>query len=88
MSDIEKLRNIGPKSARMLKEVGIAEIGDLRKAGCVNTFQRLRFLYPDQVSLNFLWAMHAGLQGRDWRDLSQEEKDSLKEELAARDKPA
>jgi hypothetical protein len=29
------------------------------------------------VSLNLLWAMAAGLEDRDWRELSKEEKDRL-----------
>jgi hypothetical protein len=33
------------------------------------------------VSLNLLWAMVAGLEDRDWRDLTEAEKDRWKAEL-------
>ena len=83
MRQIKNLRNIGPKSARMLEEIGVATIDDLRNLGSVNAYLKLQFSFPDQISLNFLWAMQAGLQDRDWRDLSSDEKEILKDELAA-----
>ncbi len=84
MRPIETLRNIGSKSARMLEQIGVVTIDDLQQLGCVNAYQKLQFCFADRISLNFLWAMYAGLQGRDWRDLTIQEKDKLKEQLAAR----
>ena len=78
---IIKLRNIGPKSARMLEEIGISTVEDLQKFGSVNAYIKLKFFFPDQISLNFLWAMAAGLQNRDWRDLSDNEKQDLKSKI-------
>ncbi len=86
MRPIETLSNIGPKSARMLEQIGVATIDELRQLGSVNAYQKLQFCFANQLSLNFLWAMHAGLQDRDWRDVTTEEKDNLKEQLAARRK--
>jgi len=81
MSDLNTLRNIGPKSARMLEEIGVATVEDLRELGSVKAFIKLQFTFPDQISLNFLWAMHAGLLDRDWRDISEGEKSDLKHHI-------
>lgn len=76
--DISDLRNLGPKSARLLKEAGILTIADLEAMGALAAFQRLRFMFGKQVSLNFLWAMEAGLNDRHWTDITSDEKARLK----------
>jgi len=65
----------------MLEEIGISTVEDLQKFGSVNAYIKLKFFFPDQISLNFLWAMAAGLQNRDWRDLSDNEKQDLKSKI-------
>jgi DNA transformation protein and related proteins len=75
------LLNLGPKSAAILKEAGIGNADDLRKLGAVAAYARAKARHPDRVSLNLLWALAAGLDGRDWRDLTAAEKDRLKEDL-------
>lgn len=76
--DISDLRNLGPKSARLLKEAGILTIGDLKEIGALAAYQRLQFMFGRQVSLNFLWAMEAGLTNRHWKDITPDEKARLK----------
>ena len=71
------LRNLGPKSAKLLAEAGVTTIAELRLIGPARAFQRARALKPRAVSLNLLWAIAAGLQNRDWRDLTAKEKDLL-----------
>lgn len=78
---VHLLRNLGPQSAAMLAGIGIATIGDLRAIGPVEAFRRLRF-EGARPSLILLWAMAAGLQGRDWRALQPAEKRALKDALA------
>ena len=68
------LRNLGAKSARVLAETGVAE---LRQIGPAKAYARAKALAPRSVSLNLLWAIAAGLADRDWRALTQKEKDSL-----------
>jgi hypothetical protein len=75
--DLLALRNLGPRSAAMLREAGFASIAALREAGAVAAFQRLRFLHGRGVSRNLLWALAAGLEDRDWRSLSDAEKTTL-----------
>jgi DNA transformation protein len=75
------LRNLGPKSARLLAEAGIFELDELREIGAVRAYVRVRSLFPKKVSRNLLWALAAGLQDRDWRALTAAEKASLLAEV-------
>jgi DNA transformation protein and related proteins len=74
---VGSLRNLGPKSARMLIEAGVLTVGELRRLGPVKAYARVKALAPKRASLNLLWAMAAGLDDRDWRALSPAEKQSL-----------
>lgn len=77
---IGNLRNLGETSAGWLREIGITTIDDLRRVGPVFAFRRVRQL-QGQVSFNLLWAMFAGLADRDWRSLTQDEKERLRAEV-------
>ena len=77
------LRNLGPRSDVMLAEVGIDSVADLKEVGAIEAYQRLKFVFGKSISLNALWAIHTGLQDRDWRSLSVDEKEKLKAELAS-----
>lgn len=74
---VSSLRNLGPKSAMVLMEAGIRSVDELKELGAVKAYGRAKALYPNRVSLNLLWALAAGLEERDWRELSQAEKDAL-----------
>ena len=74
---VASLRNLGPKSAMMLAEVGVRTIGELRALGAARTYLRVKSLRPKSASLNLLWAIAAGLDDRDWRELTTAEKNSL-----------
>lgn len=78
---IENLRNLGTTSGRWLRDVGINTIADLETRDPVFVFLLVRGRQSN-VSLNFLWAMVAGLQDRDWLELTDEEKRSLRLDLA------
>ncbi len=78
---IENLRNLGPKSAMWLKEAGIGTIAELMRLGPVLAYRIVKQRQPS-VSLNLLWALAAGVADRDWRDLSDEEKQRLAGELS------
>ena len=79
--DIKHLRNLGPTSAEWLIAVGIETIDDLRRLGAVAAFQLVRQHQP-RASLNLLWALAAGLEDRDWRELLPEEKAALKQQAS------
>ena len=74
---VASLRNLGPKSAMMLAEAGISTVGELRALGAVRAYLRVKSLRPKSASLSLLWAIAAGLEDRDWRELSKSEKASL-----------
>ncbi len=81
MKGLEKLRNIGPASWRMLRRVGIEDVGTLRKTGAATAFALVR-AGGETPSLNLAYALWAGLRGRDWRDISREEKARIQREIA------
>ena len=78
---VSTLRNLGPKSGMMLREAGISTIEELRALGAVKAYVRVKALKPRGASLNLLWALAAGLQDRDWRELAAEEKAALVAEV-------
>ncbi len=74
------LRNLGPTSAAWLVEAGLRSISDIRRMGPVGAFHLVRSKHP-QASLNLLWALVAGLEDRDWRELTTAEKERWLSEL-------
>jgi DNA transformation protein len=76
---IEELQNLGARSGQWLREVGVSTVGELRHLGAVTAYRLVKEQQPG-VSLNLLWAMAAGLEQRDWRDLTSIEKQQLKRE--------
>jgi DNA transformation protein and related proteins len=77
---IANLRNLGPMTVAWLHEAGIHTVGDLRKFGAAAAYLRVKQRQP-KASLNLLWALAAGLQDCDWRELTEEEKDRLRAAL-------
>jgi hypothetical protein len=71
------LRNPGPASVMMLAEVGIRTIGELRAIGAARAYVHVRAIRTRGASVNLLWSMAAGLNGRGWQEVSAEEKASL-----------
>ena len=76
-SPIENLRNLGPASAAWLREVGVTTVGELERMGVVVTYRLVKQRQP-KVTLNLLWALAAGLADRDWRDLTDQQKERLR----------
>ena len=76
---IESLRNLGPKSGQWLREAGITTIAELERLGPVVAFRLVKQHQP-KASLNLLWAMAAGLRGKDWRELTEANKKRLRKE--------
>ena len=82
-NEVGSLRNLGPKSQLWLTEIGITSFDQIRRLGAVETYLRLKSANP-RVSLNMLYALHAALQDRDWREVTADEKQMLKELLNGR----
>ncbi|TWU34858.1 TfoX/Sxy family protein [Novipirellula artificiosorum] len=77
---IENIRNLGVVSATWLREVGIKTRADLEDYGPVFAYCQVKRKYP-KASLNLLWAIAAGIEHRDWRDLTNEEKQQLLKDI-------
>ena len=65
----------------MLAEVGIHTVGELRVIGAVKAYVRVKAVRSRGASVNLLWSMAAGLDGRGWQEVSTEEKESLLAEV-------
>jgi DNA transformation protein and related proteins len=67
----------------MLAEAGVNTLAELQQLGAVRAYRRVSQLQRGKASLNLLWALAAGLQDRDWRSLTKDEKDTLRRDLRA-----
>jgi hypothetical protein len=76
--DLTSLKNIGPASARQLREVDIADAAALRKLGAVAAYRRLKHAFPRQVSLLMLYALEGALRDCHWNQLPPGVKERLK----------
>lgn len=76
----EELPNLGRRSAQMLAAAGITTIGQLRDLSPAIAFLAVKQA-GQQPSMNLLWAIAAGLQNRHWTDLSEGEKNALRQQL-------
>lgn len=71
-----KLRNIGPKSAAQLRQVGVRSLDDLRAAGSLETFVKLKRA-GFKPSLNLLYAMEGALLDCHWQQIPEERRSDL-----------
>lgn len=79
-ADVSLLPNLGEKSARVLRSVGVRTVGDLRTLGPIDAYLRARIMH-ERTSINLLWALVAGLRGESWTRLDPAEKEALRSEL-------
>ncbi len=78
---IDNLPNLGSTTASWLRDAGIRTIVDLERFGPVAAYRLVKQRHPE-ATLNLLWALEAGLMGMDCRELSEEVKVRLRNELA------
>jgi hypothetical protein len=69
----EKIRNVGPKSAAWLRQIGIRTEEDLRKFGAVEAYRRVK-LAGFKPTLNLLYSMAGAEDDCHWTDLDEERK--------------
>ena len=65
-----KLRNIGPKSAAWLRQVGLRTHEDIATAGAVDAFMRVKRA-GFKPSLNMLYALEGALQDCHWQEIPE-----------------
>ncbi|MCA1714475.1 MAG: TfoX/Sxy family protein [Gammaproteobacteria bacterium] len=66
----EKLRNIGPKSAAWLRQVGLHSRADLEAVGPVDAFMRVKRA-GFKPSLNLLYALEGALLDCHWQEVPE-----------------
>jgi hypothetical protein len=79
---LAELRNLGPVTARDLREVGIADAETLRETGAVAAYRRLKRLRPHHYTLVGLWALAGALIDCPWNRLPPDIKARLRAELS------
>jgi hypothetical protein len=79
---IECLPNLGPQSGQWLREAGVATTTELARLGPVVAYLLVKQRQP-RANLNLLWALAAGLQGKDWRKLTAATKNRLRQQVDA-----
>lgn len=78
----EKLRNIGPKSAAWLRQVGLRTREDLEAAGPLDAYMRVRRA-GFRPSLNLLYALEGALLDIHWQEVPDERRKELVEAAEA-----
>jgi len=71
-----KIRNVGPKSAAWLRQIGVRTTEDLSRVGPVEAFLKVKRA-GFRPSLNLLYAMAGALADCHWADLPEERKQEL-----------
>ena len=71
-----KMRNIGPKSAAWLRQVGLRTEQDLVGAGPVDAFMRVRRA-GFKPSLNLLYALEGALRDCHWQEVPEQRRVEL-----------
>lgn len=74
------MKNIGPKSREWLASIGVHSLDDVAKLGVVETYKRVKAVYPEKVTLNMLWGLQAALLDIPWKELPPDIKDQLRKE--------
>ena len=80
MTSLTTLRNIGPQSARWLTEVDIPTAEQLYEIGAVESYQRVKTAFPDNVSINLLYALHGAIINIAWNKIPPEMKNDLQKQ--------
>lgn len=80
---IERVMNVGPKTATWLKAVGVHTEADLHRLGYADVWRRLKARDPRQVSLNALYGLYGAVHGVKWSHIPEEVREALRAEVQA-----
>jgi len=73
------LKNIGPASAHMLREVGVRTRGDIERLGPALVYRIVVHRFGS-VSVLLLYALDAAVRDAHWLSLSEDDKTRLRRE--------
>ena len=74
---------LDPKAAKGSGKRGITSVAELERLGPVVAYRLLKQRLP-KASLNLLWAIAAGLKGKDWREHIEAAKKRLRKQAEAK----
>ncbi len=74
--DDKKIRNVGPKGAAWLRQVGVRTQDDLMRVGSVEAFMKVKRA-GFRPSLNLLYSLAGAIENCHWADLPDERKRAL-----------
>ena len=77
-----KLRNIGPKSAAWLRQVGLRSLDDVAAIGAVEAYMKVRRA-GFKPSLNLLYALEGALLDCHWQEVPEARRAQLVEQAEA-----
>ncbi len=80
--DESKIRNVGPKSAAWLRQVGVRTQEDLIRLGPVEAFMKVKRA-GFRPSLNLLYSLAGAIENCHWADLPDERKAALVQAAAS-----
>jgi len=80
--DSNKIRNVGPKSAAWLRQVGVRTQEDLLRLGPVEAFMKVKRA-GFRPSLNLLYSLAGAIENCHWADLPDERKAALVQAAAS-----
>lgn len=79
-----KIRNIGPKSAAWLRQVGIRTEDEVKTLGAIEVYFKVKKA-GFKASLNLLYALEGAVLGCHWTEVSNERRSELLLEVSARE---
>ena len=77
MGELSKLPNIGKVLENQLNDVGINTVDDLINLGSKEAWLKIKEI-DDSACLNRLMALEGAIQNIRWHNLSEEDKDNLR----------
>ncbi|HEY7884366.1 MAG TPA: TfoX/Sxy family protein [Cellvibrionaceae bacterium] len=83
-SELLQLKNLGVASVNILRAIGIHTYDDLRQAGAVNAYKRIK-ARDINVSKVMLYALQGALMDVHWNDLPPDLKQRLVSEASTKD---
>ncbi len=75
------MKNLGPKSSEWLASVGVHTLDDVARLGVVETYKRVKAVFPEKVTLNMLWGLQAALLDIPWNELPPDIKRELRKQV-------
>jgi len=78
MARLSEMVNIGKELEKQLNEIGINTFEKLRKTGSKNAWLKIRHI-DSSACYNRLCALEGAIRGIRWHNLSEEDKNELKE---------